>query len=426
MAGNSPNRLPRGIILTLVIIVLAALVYYYQSDGKRIAGEPIKVGILHSLTGTMAISEASVVDATLLAIEEINARGGLLGRNIEPVLVDGRSDWPTFAKEAERLITEEKVSVVFGCWTSASRKTVKPVFEKYDHLLFYPVQYEGIEQSPNIVYTGAAPNQQIIPAVKWCFDNLGKRFFLVGSDYVFPRTANAIIKDQVAALRGEILGEEYIILGSKEVKQVVGRIIEAEPDVILNTINGDSNVAFFKELRAAGISPDKIPTMSFSIAEDELRILSAENMIGDYAAWNYFQSIQTEENSRFVIAFKRRYGPLRVTDDPMEAAYLGVRLWAQAVLDAGTDDVNTVRKAVKKQSLCAPEGIVCIEAENQHTWKTVRIGKIMRDGQFNIVWSSEIPIRPVPYPVYRSKKEWETFLEDLYNGWGQSWANQGT
>jgi urea transport system substrate-binding protein len=373
----------------------------------------------------MAISEQSVADATLLAIEEINRNGGLLGRKVEPVVADGRSDWPTFAGEAERLITEDKVSVVFGCWTSASRKTVKPVFETHEHLLFYPVQYEGLEQSPNIVYTGAAPNQQIIPAVKWCFDNLGKKFFLVGSDYVFPRTANAIIKDQLSALRGEVLGEEYILLGSPDVKEAVRKIVEAKPEVILNTINGDTNVAFFQQLRAAGVVPEEIPTMSFSIAEDELRTLGGENMVGDYACWNYFQSVDTEENRRFVEAFRGRFGHDRVTDDPMEAAYLGVHLWAQTVRDAGTDEVNEVRKAIPDQTFQAPEGVVYINAENNHTWKIVRIGKVKEDGQFEIVWSSQKPVRPVPYPVYRSPSEWHDFLDDLYTGWGGKWSNPG-
>jgi urea transport system substrate-binding protein len=373
----------------------------------------------------MAISERSVVDATLLAIEEINQQKGPLGRKIEPITADGRSDWPTFAREAERLITEEKVSVVFGCWTSASRRTVKPIFEKHGHLLFYPVQYEGLEQSPNIVYTGAAPNQQIIPAVKWCFDNLGKKFFLVGSDYVFPRTANAIIKDQLGAIRGKVVGEQYILLGSSDVEEVVKQIVQNRPDVILNTINGDTNVAFFRELRAAGVTPNEIPTMSFSIAEQELRSLGTTNMVGDYACWNYFQTVDTEENMAFVESFKERYGIDRVTTDPMEGAYLAVHLWAQAVNEAGTDEVSAVRKSIANQTFRAPEGMVYVNAENNHAWKTVRIGRIRDDGQFEIVWSSEKPVRPVPYPIYRSPSEWHDFLDELYTGWGNRWSKPG-
>ncbi|MBI3359367.1 MAG: urea ABC transporter substrate-binding protein [Nitrospirae bacterium] len=410
-------------IITVSLLLSTVGLWYYARPLSSI--KPIKVGVLHSLTGTMAISETSVADATLLAIEEINQAGGVLGRPIEPIVVDGKSDWPTFAREAERLITQDAVRVIFGCWTSASRKTVKPVFEKYDHLLFYPVQYEGLEQSPNIIYTGAAPNQQIIPAVKWAFDHLGKSVFLVASDYVFPRSANAIIKDQMKALRGTIVGEEYILLGSSDVKEVVQKIIKAKPDVILNTINGDSNVAFFRELRAAGITPDKIPTLSFSIAEDELRTLGAGKVVGDYAAWNYFQSVDTKENAAFVKHFKAKYGVYRVTDDPMEAGYFGVYLWAQAVKDAGDDDWKAVRKALPNQSFNAPGGVVYVDAENQRTWKTVRIGKIRDDGQFDIVWSSEKPVRPVPYPIYRSKSEWDHFLDNLYTGWGNRWANPG-
>ncbi|MBW4612430.1 MAG: urea ABC transporter substrate-binding protein [Desmonostoc vinosum HA7617-LM4] len=401
-------------------IVLCILIPQTEFSQKS-----IKIGVLHSLTGTMAISEKSVVDATLLAIEEINKKGGILGKKIQPIIVDGKSDWGTFAQQAEKLITQEKVVTVFGCWTSASRKTVKPVFEKHNHLLIYPVQYEGLEESPNIVYTGAAPNQQIIPAVKWSFDNLGKRFFLVGSDYVFPRTANAIIKDQVVALDGKVLGEEYILLGSTDVDSVIKKILETQPDIILNTINGDSNIAFFKALRKVGITPDHIPTVSFSIAEEELRYLSKKDVVGDYAVWNYFQSIDNIKNHVFIKSFQNKYGKNRVTSDPIEAAYFGVYLWAQAVEDAGTEDVNIIREYIQDQSYKAPEGVVYIDSNNQHTWKTVRVGKIKADGQFEIVWNSDKPIRPVPYPISRSKAEWEIFLNTLYTGWNQNWANPG-
>ncbi len=415
------------IIISTILFFTVGWYVCFQSEfiEKILPKQPIKVGVLHSLTGTMAISEKPVVDSTLMAIEEINLQGGIHGRIIEPVVVDGRSDWPTFAVEAERLIVEEKVSVVFGCWTSASRKTVKPVFEKHNHLLFYPVQYEGLEQSKNIIYTGAAPNQQIIPAIKWCFDNLGSRFFLVGSDYVFPRTANEIIKDILTVLEGEIVGEEYILLGSDDVDNVVQKIIETQPDIILNTINGDSNIHFFRKLSEEGITSDKIPTMSFSVAEDELRVLGVEHMVGNYASWNYFQCLEIDENRGFVERFKKKYGSQRVTDDPMEAGYFGVKLWVQAVRDAGTDDVNKVRKAVKNQSYSAPGGMVYVDSENNHVWKTVRIGRIKEDGQFDIVWSSEKPVRPVPYPTYRSKSQWNEFLQNLYEDWGNKWANSG-
>jgi len=386
---------------------------------------PIKVGILHSLSGTMAISETPVVDATLLAIDEINQRGGILGKKVVPVIVDGQSDWPTFALEAEKLIVEEEVSVVFGGWTSASRKTMKPVFEKYDHLLFYPVQYEGLEQSPNIIYTGAAPNQQVLPAIDWAIENLGTTFFLVGSDYVFPRSANEIMKAKINESGGKVLGEEYVLLGDDDFVKVVNLIEEVKPEVILNTINGDSNLAFFKELRTRGITPDKIPTISFSIAEDEIRHLGADKMHGDFASWNYFQSLQNKENIDFVNNFKKKFGDHRVTDDPMEAGYIGVFLYSKAVEAAGTTDIKQVREKLKGLTISAPEGIVGIDPINQHLSKSVRIGKILENGQFEIVSSSEEPISPVPYPDYKTRQQWDSFLNELYNGWDQNWANPG-
>jgi urea transport system substrate-binding protein len=385
----------------------------------------IKVGVLHSLTGTMSFSEKAVRDATLMAIDEINSNGGVLGKQIEAYIADGRSDWPTFAEEAENLIHHKKVSVIFGCWTSASRRTIKPIIEKYNSLLFYPVQYEGLENSPNIIYTGAAPNQQIIPAVEWASTNVGKKFFLVGSDYVFPRTANAIIKDQVAFLKGTILGEEYVPLSGTAFSSIVKKIVETNPSMIFNTLNGDSNIAFFKELRAAGITPSKIPTMSFSIAEQELKTMGPTLFEGDYAAWNYFMSINSSKNVEFVKKFKAKYGQDRVTDDPVEAGYFGVYLWAAAVAKAKSTEVSAVKSALSDVKFEAPEGLVYVDERNRHTWKIVRIGKIRSDGQFTIVWSSERPVRPIPYPFFRTQEQWDKFLNNLYNSWGKQWSNPG-
>lgn len=382
---------------------------------------PIKVGVLHSLSGTMAVSERNVADATLFAIEELNRRGGVLGRKVEPVVVDGRSDWAVFAAAAERLITQDKVSVVFGCWTSACRKTVRPVFEKRDAVLFYPVQYEGLEQSPNIVYTGAAPNQQIIPAIKWTLDHLGQRLFLVGSDYVFPRTANKIIAAQTAALQGEVVGEAYAPLGSQDFDAIVTAIRQSQPDVILNTINGDSNLGFFKALRAVGITPDKIPVMSFSLAESEVKAIGPAMLEGDYAARNYFQSVDTPENHAFVNGFRDRYGPASVTTAPMEAAYFGVMLWAKAAEEAGSPDFRNFRATIKGQSMAAPGGTVTIDPLTQHTWKTVRIGRIQADGNFQILWDSQRPVRPVPFPSFLPRGDWLQFLDQLYLGWNGNW-----
>lgn len=384
---------------------------------------PIKVGILHSLSGTMAISEVEVKNATLMAIEEINEKGGILGRKIEPIVVDGASDWNKFAFLADSLITKAQVSVIFGCWTSASRKSVKPVFEKHNHLLYYPVQYEGLETSPNIVYTGAAPNQQIIPALRWGTEHIGKRIFLVGSDYVFPRTANAIIKDVAYSLDAQIVGEEYLVLGSKEVEKIVQKIKETKPDLILNTINGDTNIAFFEALRKAGISADQIPTISFSIAEPELQAMNPKILEGDYAAWNYFQSLESAENQIFIENYRKRFGKEKVCADPMEAAYLGVYLWKQAVERAKTPEVSEVKQNLGDLSFQAPEGLVYTDKATQHTWKTVRLGQIQGNGQFKVVWDSQKPVRPIPFPNYRDRETWQGFLDSLQKNWNGNWAN---
>ena len=404
-------------------VALSGLFFFCCSN--RSAREPIRIGVLHSLSGTMALSERPVIDATLLAVEDLNVRGGLLGRRVEAFTADAKSDPATSASEAERLITRDKVAALFGCWTSASRKHVRPVVERHNQLLFYPVQYEGLELSPNIVYAGAAPNQQIIPAVKWCFDHLGQRFFLVGSDYVFPRTANAIIKDQVGALQGEIAGEEYILLGEEQLDDVAEKIVQTRPTVILNTINGDSNIAFFHALRKRGVTPGQIPVMSFSIAEREVAGIGPALMAGEYAAWNYFQSLDTPQNQEFVQDLQTRYGADRVISDPMEAAYVAVHLWAQAVEAARTADSAEVRRHIGDQSYLGPGGMVYVDRVSQHTWKVVRLGRIRTDGQFDVVWSSEHPVRPVPYPVYRQKAEWDEFLLALYKGWGGRWMNPG-
>lgn len=406
--------------MALVVVVAIAVAVAGRGAGET----PIKVGVLHSLTGTMSVSERGVVDATLMAIEEVNAAGGLLGRPVKAVLADGRSDPETFAVEAERLIQGEKVATIFGCWTSASRKTVRPVVEWFDNLLVYPVQYEGLEQSSHILYMGAAPNQQIIPAVRWAMARLGaRRFFLVGSDYVFPHTANAIIRDHVGQLKGEVVGEAYLPVAGGDAGPIVEAIAAAAPDVILNTINGDGNAAFFAALRARGIHPAQTPTLSFSIGEAELAEWKGAAMAGDFAAWNYFQSLDSPANVRFAKAFAARYGAGRPITDPMEAAYVGVHLWAQAVAEAGTDDPRAIRSRIGRQSYPAPEGLVYVDAATRHAWKTVRIGRIRDNGQFEVVWDSGTPVQPQPYPRSRSREEWDTFLAKLQMRWG-GWANR--
>ncbi|MCM2581220.1 urea ABC transporter substrate-binding protein [Bacillus stercoris] len=361
------------------------------------SGDSVKVGILHSLSGTMAISEVSVHDAELIAIQEINQKGGVLGKKLEPVVEDGASDWPTYAEKMRKLLQQDKVAAVFGGWTSASRKAMLPVVEQNNGLLFYPVQYEGMETSPNIFYTGATTNQQIVPAVDWLLKNKGKKFFLIGSDYVFPRTANKIIKAQVKADGGEIAGEEYTPLGHTNYSTLVSKIKEKQPDVIFNTLNGDSNVAFFKQLKDAGISADDMPVMSASVAEEEIRGIGPDVLKGHYAVWNYFQTTNTSENQTFVKNYKKMNGDSRVTSDPIEAGYNAVYLWAAAVEKAKSFDVDKVKKAADGISFKAPGGTVKIDGDTQHLYKTVRIGQITGDGQFKEVWNSGEPVKPDPY-----------------------------
>lgn len=361
------------------------------------SGDTIKVGILHSLSGTMAISEVSVRDAELLAIKEINADGGVLGKQIQPVVEDGASDWPTFAEKAQKLISVDKVAATFGGWTSASRKAMLPVFERNKSLLYYPVQYEGLEASPYIFYSGATTNQQIIPALDYLKQEGKKSIFLVGSDYVFPRTANKEIKAYAKANGMTIVGEEYTPLGHTEYGTVINKLKAAKPDAVFNTLNGDSNVAFFKQLKSAGITAQDMPTVSVSVAEEEVRGIGASNVAGHLVAWNYYMTTPGAANKKFVKAYKKEYGADRVTADPIEAGYTQVYLWAAAVEKAGSTDPEKVKQASKGLEFEAPEGTVRIDDENQHISKTARIGVIEDNGQIKEVWNSGKPIEPDPF-----------------------------
>ena len=368
-----------------------------QTGGGATTGDTIKVGILHSLSGTMAISEVSVKDAEVMAIEEINAKGGVLGKKIEAKVEDGASDWPTFAEKAQKLISVDKVATTFGGWTSASRKAMLPVFEKNKALLWYPVQYEGLETSPNIFYTGATTNQQIIPGLEYLKAQGKNKIFLVGSDYVFPRTANKEIKAYAKANGMEIIGEEYTPLGHTEYSTVVNKLKAAKPDAVFNTLNGDSNVAFFKQFKDAGLTAKDMPVLSVSVAEEEVRGIGPENVAGHLVAWNYFQTTDVPENKTFVAAYKAKYGPNRVTADPIEAGYIGVYLWAAAVEKAGTTEIEAVKKAAAGLTMNAPEGKVTIDGETQHLYKTARIGIVEPSGQITEVSNSGAPIKPDPY-----------------------------
>jgi urea transport system substrate-binding protein len=386
--------------------------------GRASGPEPVKIGLLHSQTGTMAISETGLRDAGVLAIEEINAAGGVLGRPIEPVIEDTRSRMTDlFPKKSRKLLAQDGVSAIFGCWTSSSRKAVLPVLEELNGLLFYPVQYEGNESSPNVIYTGAAPNQQILPAIDWLLSSAGgsrKRFYLIGSDYIFPRTANFIIVKYLQSRGLTVAGESYSPLGHRDYSQAVKTIIKADADVIFNTINGDSNIAFYDALAAAGITADKIPVVATSIGEDELRSLLPSRVAGHLAAWNYFQSIDTPQNKRFVKRFQEERGWDRVTSDPMEAAYFQIYLWKLAVEKAGDFGTDKVRDALRTGiTYEAPGGLVKVDPKTQHTYKRFRMGKVRDDRQFDIIFEAPEWTEPEPYP------------QVAFPGWHCDWTKGG-
>ena len=410
------------IVLTLVALSTTALVVIGYLSLNRLV-PPIRVGLLHSRTGPMAISERPMLDAEVLAIEELNAKGGLLGRRIEVVSADGKSDPRTFADEARRLIEVEKVSVIIGCWTSACRRSVIPVVESSDHLLIYPVAYEGLENSPQVFHIGASPNQQIIPTVSFATRELGaKSFFLVGDSSIWSHTLNEIVKDQLHTLRGESLGELYPGSSRKKQDEAIEAILKAKPDVILNSLEGESNLHFFQKLKEKGLDREKTKVISFAINEDEVKALSSIDLAGTYSVGSYFQSLDRPENLSFLERFQKRFGKERVTSDAISSAYMSVMLWSQAVIDAETEEASSVRAFLPLQSYNAPEGIVSIDRDNFHTWRSFFVGKIQSNGRIEIVSVLNKPIRPVPYPLFRSSDSWEGFLRNLHEAWGGRWV----
>ena len=385
-------------------------------SGATLAADTIKVGILHSLSGTMAISETSLRDVALMTIEEINAKGGVLGKKLEAVVVDPASNWPLFAEKARGLLQKDKVAAVFGCWTSVSRKSVLPVFEELNGLLYYPVQYEGEELSQNVYYTGAAPNQQAIPAVEYLMGADGggaKRFFLLGTDYVYPRTTNKILR---AFLKSKGVAEKdieevYTPFGHNDYQTIVANVKKFSAGgktAVISTINGDSNVPFYKELGNQGLKATDVPVVAFSVGEEELRGIDTKPLVGHLAAWNYFMSVKAPENDAFKKAWaayvkkhKLPGGTDRVTNDPMEATYVGMHMWAQAVTKAGTTNVDAVRKAMAGQTFKAPSGFTLkMDEKNHHLWKPVMIAEIQADGQFDIVWNTDKTIRAQPWSPF--------------------------
>jgi len=399
------------------LALIAAVTAAGLSFGTPVlAADTIKVGVLHSLSGTMAISETVLKDVTLMAIEDINAKGGLLGKKLEAVVVDPASNWPLFAEKARQLLTQDKVAVVFGCWTSVSRKSVLPVFEELNGLLFYPVQYEGEELSKNVFYTGAAPNQQAIPAVEYLLSKEGggaKRIVLLGTDYVYPRTTNKILRSFMHSkgIEDKDIMETYTPFGHSDYQTIVADIKKFSAGgktAVVSTINGDSNVPFYKELGNAGLKATDVPVVAFSVGEEELRGVDTKPLVGHLAAWNYFMTLKNPANEQFkkdwaAYAKKAKLpnADKPLTNDPMEAAWVGVHMWAQAVTKAKTTDPDKVIVAMAGQTFKAPDGFtIKMDEKNHHLWKPVFIGEVQANGQFNVVWKTPGPIKATPWSPY--------------------------
>ena len=408
------------------LVAAGAMVVSIAIGSMAQAAETIKVGVLHSLSGTMAISETTLKDTVEMLVDKQNAKGGLLGKKLEAIVVDPASNWPLFAEKARELLTVQKVDVIFGSWTSVSRKSALPVLEELNGLMFYPVQYEGEESSKNVFYTGAAPNQQAIPAVDYYLQELGvEKFALLGTDYVYPRTTNKILeqylKDKDIAARDIFVN--YTPFGHSDWSKIVADVVALGADGkkvgVVSTINGDANIGFYKELAAAGVSADDIPVVAFSVGEEELSGLDTSNLVGHLAAWNYFQSSDTDVNSAFIKAWKERMGKDRVTNDPMEAHYIGFNMWVNAVTKVGTTDVDAVRTAMYGQKFPNLTGGTAEMLPNHHLTKPVLIGEIQADGQFDIISKTE----PVPGDAWTDflpesavlKSDWKNLKCGMYN-----------
>jgi urea transport system substrate-binding protein len=435
-----------AIFVTLVIAAMAAYHKLLPPNGKDEAeresgsgaavtpsGQPVKVGVLHSSTGTFSIHERPIIKATRLAIKEINAAGGVLGQPIEPVLADGESQEKVFASKAAELIEKNEVAVLFGCWTSSSRKRVFEVCARHDRLLFYPASCEGLEVEPSVVYLGGTPNQTVIPLVQWSYSQKRKRrFFLIGSEYVYSYAANAILEHEIHSLGGKVVGKRYVLLGENEFADVVREIKESKADIILCSIDGQSNVSFCQSLRAGGIrpegSPEKgkttLPTVWFSIGESELALFKIADMKGDYSVGCYFDSVPGESNHQFLERFRQAYGAEDRVNDAMETAYFGVYAWKKAVEKAGSFDTQQVRAALRGLTVDAPEGPIRIDGETQHTWRKARVGQlevVASVPHFEIVYASPSLVKPEPFPDWRTEAQWKSFLLELYKGWGNHW-----
>ncbi len=415
-----------GIAAVLALIVAVSLGWQPLSllaFFQRQTLTPIRIGLLHSQTGLLSLSEKSLLDAEILAIEEINAQGGVGNRQIIWSSPDCKSDARTFAAEARRLIESEKVAALFGCWTSESRKAVLPVLDEFSSLLFFPGNFEGIERSPRVIYAGGSANQSILPAVRWAYDSLkGRKFFVVGLEEVWSRVSCEIGKDGVKAAGGELVGERYTVPMTPAVDAIVEAIRQAKPDVVLNFMYGDANLAFYATMRRAGMPADKLPVIAFGFAEDESRRFPQADVVGQYAAWNYFQSVDRIENRDFVRRFRARWGENRVIGDPMVAAYNSIKFWAQSASEVGPANIAALTTNLARQSINAPDGIVTIDGDSQAFWRPFHLGRLLANGQFEIIWSIDKPIRPVLFVGTRTSEQWKSFLEYLKTRWNGRWS----
>ena len=449
-AGNSVNSQRRGSVggwlaMTSALFVLLALVGLGLWRAARSKGHittrdsgavlarsptvsaPIKVGVLHSLTGSLATVERPIVDATLLAIEEINGTGGVLGRRIEAVVVDGKSDTEAdgaFCEGAKRLIEQEHVSALFGSWASAARKALKPQVESSGQLLIYPAAYEGLEDTEAILYVGATPNQQVLPAVRHLAEQRGlKRLFLVGSDGIYPHVVNTMICDEMKKLGIEVAGQHYTAIGETHFAHVLHEIARSKPDVIVNTLRGDSSTAFLRELHSGRHSGVSAPVLSFGLGEGEIQQLSDFDLQGDFLGTTYVSTLDSKENQAFTIRFRAKYGAHRKPDESAESAYVGVHLWAQAVAAIGSDEPLRVRRALGGQTFAGPEGLVQVDPSTHHVFKRFRLARFGKSNQVQLVSESPAPIPPLPFPGPRLRVEWEAFLRERQASWQGNWAN---
>ena len=382
-----------------------------ETFGER---EPFVVGILHSRSGPTAPQERSLIDAEVLALEEINRNGGLLGRRVRWVIADGGADGTSFARQAERLIRDDRADVLVGCWSATSRRAVVSVVEANDHLLMHPHRHEGFEESRHVVSMGPLPNQLIAPAVAWCRETMSaSRFFLVGTDDPWSRSAGAFLGDQLTGIDASLVGEEYLASGSLDMAGIVAAITTSSPDVVFSLMGGESTAALLRQLREAGVRPADLPVMIFSVNEDELRGMPADDVTGNYVIAGSFPGNDRAAAEAFVRSFRTRYGDDRPASEQAMAAHGAVRLWAEAVKGAGTADVTIVRSMIRHQTLPSPEGVIAVDPENRHAWRSLSVGRIRPDGQIDTLWATRGPTRPTPFPATRSRADWNKFAVSI-------------